>query len=91
MQENVGDLEIAMHSFDLVQSLKAINELFEEVGCLVLCQSFLFLQIFLEIASIAVLHDDAHALVGEEVIDKSDDILIFALPEYSNFSLHEFF
>ena len=80
-----------MHGFDLVQTLKTVNQLFEEISRLVLSQAFLFLQIFLEITAIAVLHDDANTLFGMELIHESDDIFVFALSEYFDLCLYEFF
>lgn len=91
MEEDISYFEVSMHGFDFVQALKSINDLLEEVGCLVLGQTLLLLQISLEIAAIAVLHDDADALVGMELINKSDDIVVLALFEHFDFSLYEFF
>ena len=90
MEEDIGYFEVSMHGFDFVQALKSINDLLEEVGCLVLGQTLLLLQISLEITAIAVLHDDADALVGMELINKSDDIIVLALSEDFDFSLYEF-
>ena len=74
-----------------MQAFESINDLFKEGCSLVLGQTFLFLQIFLEITAIAVLHDDADALIWMELINQSDDIIVFALSEYFDFGLHEFF
>lgn len=74
-----------------MKSLKSINDLLEEGSRLVLGQTFLFLQVFLEVATITVLHDDADALIGVKQINKSDDIIILALLEDFDFGLHKFF
>lgn len=91
MEEDIGYFEVSMHGVDFVQALKSINDLLEEGSCLVLGQTLLLLQIFFEITAIAVLHDDADALVGMELINKSDDIIVLALSEDFDFSLYEFF
>ena len=73
-----------------MKSLKSINDLLEEGSRLVLGQTFLFLQVFLEVATITVLHDDADALIGVKQINKSDDIIVLALLEDFDFGLHKF-
>lgn len=90
MEEHVGHFEVPMHGINLVEALEAVDDLLEESGGLVLGQPVLLLEVFLEIPAVAVLHDDDHALLRLEVVDIPDHILILALLEHADLSLHEF-
>lgn len=90
MEEHVCHFEVPMHGIDLVQALEAVDDLLEEGGGLVLRQSMLLLEVFLEIPAVAVLHDDDHALLRLEVVYIPDHILVLALLEHADLSLHEF-
>ena len=68
MQQDIGDFEITMHSIDLMQPSKTVQNLFEECSCLVFSKSLLFEEVIFEIAAIAKLHrDKLRALRGETI------------------------
>lgn len=89
VQEYVGRLEVPMHGVDLVQSLEAIDDLFEEGGGLIFCEPALVLEVLLQFPPVAQLHDDDDALLAHEVVDIAHHVLVLALLQHPDFGLHE--
>ena len=73
-----------------MQALEAIEDLFENISGLFFFQSLFFIQIFLHVAFIAVLHDDEYVLIRHEGINMLDNVVVFAGLEDFDFGLDEF-
>ena len=91
MQQDIGDFEITMHSIDLMQPSKTVQNLFEEGSCLVFSKSLLFEEVIFEIAAIAKLHRDKLRALRGETINKLDDVFVIALPQNPDLGSDEFF
>lgn len=89
IEQHICDLKISVHGIDLVQSLKPVDDLLEEGSGFILGQPALLLEVALKISAIAVLHDNEDTPLRGEVVDESDNILIFALLQDSHFSLDQ--
>ena len=56
MKEYVGGFEISVYSFDLMEALEAVDNLFEKEGGLIFSQPLLFVQILLQFSPVAQFH-----------------------------------
>ena len=90
MDEYVGDFEVSMHRIDLMKSSEPVEDLFQEGGCLIFCQSLFFVEIHFQIASVAKLHCNKLSFFRTECVYIANHVLIVTFLENSNLSLDEF-
>lgn len=90
MEEYICNLEIAMHGVDFVKSFEAIDDLFQEGGGFVFSESFLAIEIYFEISSVAVFHCDELCFFVAEGVNISDNIFIVTFFEDVDFCLDQF-
>lgn len=79
MQQHIGQLEVAVHSLDLVQRPKSIEDLFQKIVGFVLSEALLFIKVLLEIAAVAVFHRNQDAVLRHPVVNVPDHVLVFGL------------
>jgi hypothetical protein len=79
-----------VHGIDLVQSLEAVDDLLEESSGLILGQSALLIEVALEVAAVAVLHDNEDTPIRGKVVHEANDVLILAKFEHTHLGLHQF-
>lgn len=89
MHENVGQLEIPVHDFVLDQGLERVEDLDEELDCLLLVESFLFFQVGWEVTLIAILKDQIKVVRCLLDIIQFDDVAVVTGFEYLDLVLEQ--
>jgi hypothetical protein len=90
IEKHIRNFKIPVHGIDLMQTFEPVYDLFQESSRLILSQSSFFLEIFLEVTSIAILHHNKDTLLRTEFLDETYHILILALLEHPHLSLNQF-
>ena len=74
-----------MHRINFVKSSEAVENLFQEIGGLILSQPLFLIEVAFQIASVAVLHSYELCPLGAPSVNVPDHILVVTLFEDSDF------
>ena len=87
MHEDISQFKISMHNFIPDDSFEGIQNLYKELDSLFFRDSFVFLEILLKIAFVAILKYEIKVISCFFDIVQFDDIFIVACPKYFYFIL----
>jgi hypothetical protein len=80
-----------MHGPNLMQTSKAINNLFKKSSGLIFSESFLGVKIMFQIATITKLSGNKNSFVGCERVDKFNNVIVSARLQYFDLGFDQFF
>lgn len=79
MQHYIGGFKVSMHRVNFMQAFETVENMFQEGRSFLFWKLSILIKILLEVATIAILHNDEGTVGGRQIIDEFHHVLVVTL------------